>query len=197
MREVKIIVIAGHGGVDKGARGVVWNGNQIWEADMTIAVRNLICEYMGFVLNEYPEIKVKIIKDDDSHSLQGVINWLNSKVAPKQNRIIYDIHFNAFNRIANGAEVIIPDKATELEKKLAQMLQDVNVSVLKIKDRGVKPESKTARKRLAIMRPIGINVLDEICFIDNMEDMEKFFANISVLVQKKARAILDFANKNL
>lgn len=197
MREVKIIVIAGHGGVDKGARGVVWNGNQIWEADMTIAVRNLICEYMGFVLNEYPEIKVKIIKDDDSHTLQGVINWLNSKVAPKQNRIIYDIHFNAFNRIANGAEVIIPDKATELEKKLAQMLQDVNVSVLKIKDRGVKPESKTARKRLAIMRPIGINVLDEICFIDNMEDMEKFFANISVLVQKKARAILDFANKNL
>jgi N-acetylmuramoyl-L-alanine amidase len=191
----EIILIAGHGGSDKGAPGIVYKGHKLWEADLNILVRDTIFKFINFYAIDYPNLKVKTIKDDDSLTLQGVINWLNFGLTPKENRIIFDIHFNAFNGTATGTEVIIPLNPCKEERELASIIQITSVNVMKIRNRGVKTEDKTARKRLAIMRPKGINLLWEVCFIDNKNDVEAFFNNLGELCMRQAKNLLDFASK--
>jgi N-acetylmuramoyl-L-alanine amidase len=192
----EIILIAGHGGGDKGAPGVSYKGHKLFEADLNILVRNTIFDFINFYKNDYPNVKIKTIKDDDSLTLQGVINWLNVGLKSTEDRIIFDIHFNAFNGTATGTEVIIPQAPTNKERELATLIQSTSVSVMKLRNRGVRTEDQTARKRLAIMRPKGINVLWEVCFIDNKSDIEAFFNNLSELCMRQARNILDFVSKN-
>jgi N-acetylmuramoyl-L-alanine amidase len=192
---IEIILIAGHGGKDRGAPGVVYKGHKLWEADLNILVRNAIFDYINFYKSDYPNLKIKTLKDDDSLTLQGVINWLNVGLTPKENRIIFDIHFNAFNGRATGTEVIIPKNPSVKEQQLAAFIQQTSVNVLKIANRGVKTEDKTARKSLAIMRPKGINLLWEVCFIDNKSDVDSFFENISELCMRQAKNILEHCSK--
>jgi N-acetylmuramoyl-L-alanine amidase len=188
----EIILIAGHGGVDKGATGVVYKGKQLHEADLTKLVRDNLYNCIKMYMSDYPKLKVKVLKDDDSLTLQGVINWLNVGLVPTEDRLIFDIHFNAFNKKATGTEVIIPISPSTKETQLAARIQKTSVEVLKLADRKVKTEDKTARKRLAIMRPKGENILWEVCFIDNESDVDSFFRNLSDLCIKQARNILDF-----
>lgn len=191
----KLILIAGHGGSDKGAPGVVYKGHKLWEADLNILVRNTIFDFVNYYAADYPNLKIQTLKDDDSLTLQGVINWLNVGLTPTEDRIIFDIHFNAFNGTATGTETIIPLNPSQKERELATLIQTTSTNVMKIRNRGVKTEDKTARKRLAIMRPKGINVLWEICFIDNKTDVEAFFDNLSELCIRQAKNLLDFASK--
>jgi N-acetylmuramoyl-L-alanine amidase len=188
----EIILIAGHGGIDKGAPGITYKGKKLYEADLTKLVRDNIYRCIKMYLPDYPKLKVRVLKDDDSLSLQGVINWLNLGLVPTEDRLIFDIHFNAFNGKATGTETFIPQNPCMDEKQLSAIIQQTSVDALKIFNRRVKTEDKSARKRLAIMRPKGINILWEVCFIDNEKDIEAFFNNFSELCMKIAKNILDF-----
>jgi hypothetical protein len=59
-----------------------------------------------------------------------------------------------------------------------------------IRSRGVKSEKDTARKTLAIMRPAGINLLPEICFISNRSDVSAYQANKDKVAEVIARHLI-------
>lgn len=176
----KIFISAGHGGIDSGAVG-----NGYIERDLAIELRDL-------VVKELQVLGVVPIVDDNRNALKETLAWLRGKFGSKD--VLFDIHWNAAaSKDAKGSEVIIPDVASQFEKDLAKSLLKVLTDV-GFKDRGVKAENLTARKRLGWMRPSAENVLIEICFISNSTDMKLYQAN-KHNISKKLASILNHYSK--
>jgi N-acetylmuramoyl-L-alanine amidase len=112
----------------------------------------------------------QVMTDNDAHNLAEVIRH----IASNEGDIVCDIHFNAGPEMATGVEVIYPYRSTQEERDLAVLLSDRLSKILGIKNRGAKDETHTARKSLAMMKPKGVNVLIEVCFISNPTDMKLY-----------------------
>lgn len=174
-----IFLIAGHGGTDTGAT----SGNYI-ERDLTIQFRDLVIAELG-------KLGVPTKTDANENALKATLRWLANKFSSKD--ILLDIHWNAGSESASGTEVFIPDAASSFEKL-------IGASILKVftdfgfKNRGVKYESASARKRLGIMRPALENVLVEVCFITSNFDMKLYEANKYGLAKKLALVLRDYSN---
>ena len=133
---------------------------------------------------------IKVITEKNTSKLSEVVSWLKSLVSSKD--FIIDIHFNASaNPKASGAEVLIDDTSTPLEKMFSRELVDTISETLKIKNRGIKLESTTRHKRLAIISDpnIATNVLLEVCFVSNKSDVELYKKNYNLLVNNLANVI--------
>jgi N-acetylmuramoyl-L-alanine amidase len=177
----KLFISAGHGNKNSSDRGANadYEFAKIYEGDLTIQLRNLLVE-------ELKVLGVDAIIDNDRNILKDTLNFIKGKFTP--NCILLDIHWNAFNTKAFGTEVIIPKNPSEKEKKIAKSLLDCLTSI-GLKSRGVKTEDKTARKTLGWMRPVGQNILIEVCFMDNKSDMDIYYKNQRTLVKKLALAL--------
>lgn len=158
-----IFLSAGHHLKDAGA---VANGFK--EADLTIELRGLIAK-------ELDAKGYKYILDDDRETLTQYIN----RIKPGSGSVICDLHFNASsNKTATGVEVLYPDTHKPINKSLATEMSSELSIVIGIRNRGGKPESTSARGRLAILRTkAGISFLPELCFITNEADMCKYNLN--------------------
>lgn len=165
----KIFISAGHTrkGTDSGAVG---NGYK--EGDLAAELRDLIVAELG-------SMNVKPIVDDDKNALQQTINRFRAQLTPTA--ILLDIHFNAATPQAKGVETFIPNQFTPFERELAEELSAVcadiigtNVRTGGMKIPGVKLEKESARGTLAWMRQTGENVLLEVCFISNKDEIEKY-----------------------
>jgi N-acetylmuramoyl-L-alanine amidase len=155
-----IYLIAGHSKIDPGAIGA----GGVKESDLAIELRGLIGA-------ELTKLNQKFVVDNDSDNLRKVISKLNTT----EKDVICDIHFNASsNPTATGAEVIIPDRRTASERMIAGLICSAMALTMNIRSRGVKSEKDTARGSLGIMRPSGINLLLEVCFISNKSDLDLY-----------------------
>lgn len=176
-----IYLLAGH--TPKGINqdpGAVGNGYR--EADLTMELRNLVADKlraMGYQVHE----------DDDTQRLQQVLDSINAY----ESDIVFDIHFNAGG--GTGVECIVPERSTELERELANKVNVMISTMLRLKNRGVKGESETARKRIAVMRENGINCLLETCFIDNKTDITQYQLRKSDVATELALIISEFEDK--
>ena len=150
-----IFLLAGHHLRDSGA---VANGRS--ENKETISLRNLIKSF----------IPTKIVVDDDSDSLATVLQ----KIQTGNGSVVLDLHFNAASSTASGCEVLIGDDAEQNDIDLATDILAALVKNLGIKNRGIKKESETPRKRLGMMRESGAVCLAEVCFISNKNDMAAY-----------------------
>lgn len=178
----KIIISAGHGGTDPGA-----SGNDYIERDLAIELRNLI-------VSELKALGISALSDDDKNALKQTLLWLRGKFTTGD--ILLDIHWNAAgNPDANGSEVIIPQIASSFEKDLAAAILKCFTS-FGYRDRGVKPETETARKSLGWMRPNAENILIEVCFISNLTDMKLYQANKQGIARRVAATLAHFRSKN-
>lgn len=178
----KIIISAGHGGTDPGA-----SGNGFIERDLAIELRNLI-------ISELKALGISAMSDDDKNALKQTLLWLRGKFTTGD--ILLDIHWNAAsNPEANGSEVIIPQIASTFEKDLAAAILKCFTS-FGYRDRGVKPETETARKSLGWMRPNAENILIEVCFISNVTDMKLYQANKNGIARRLAATLAHFRSKN-
>lgn len=176
----KIIISAGHGGIDPGAV----NGKVI-ERDLAIELRSLI-------VTELKALGISALVDDDKNALKQTLAWLRGKFGSKD--ILLDIHWNAASSPeAKGTEVIVPDVSSQFEKDLAKSILKVFTD-LGFRDRGVKHEGATARKRLGWMRPTAENVLLEVCFISNTTDMKLYEANKHT-ISKRLASVLNHYSK--
>lgn len=171
-----IYICAGHTNL-KGSTydpGAIANGYK--ESELTVQLRDLIAE----------KLKAKGAKyktDKDDWNLNQTI--VGAGTAEKD--VVFDIHFNAAIPAATGCETLIADNHTTLEKAYAKLITDKTCEILKIANRKVKFESSTRHKKLGIMRPKGVNMLWEVCFMTNKVDLDKYFKNIDLL----ATAIAD------
>lgn len=153
------------------------------EAKETVALRDLICRELDLLGYKY-------IKDNDSESLSQYL----ARIKPGNASVVLDIHFNAFNGTATGTECVIKDSPSKHEIAFGSDLANTTSATLGIVNRGVKKESQTARKKLAVMRKEGIVGLIEVCFIDNPSDMEKYRANVVALSRKIAQILVKYEN---
>ena len=176
----KVFITAGHGGKDTGAVALGYT-----EAALTIEFRNL-------VISECAKLGVKVQTDKDTNALAETLKWLKGLILP--NSIAIDIHLNAGPRLANGTEIIVPEKCSAFEMSIAKALLNVFVNA-GFRDRGVKSELLTARKRLGWMRPVCENILIEVCFITNRADMVLYSQTKKLLAANVAGVVKQFVNE--
>ena len=176
-----IFLTAGHNDKDPGA---VANGRK--EAEETKILRNGIAK----VLNEKG---VGVWKDLDEWDLNRTISEI--KKLSKPNDIICDIHFNAGSSAASGCEVFVSDNADIVERNIANDLVNNISSLLMIRKRGVKTESQSQHRKLGMMRPVGRNVLIEVCFITSKFDMGQYDSYFGFLCEKIADVLIKYNSK--
>lgn len=181
---MKLYMTAGHqiiNGKGNGAFGV--DG-----FDEAVEARKLVNDVINWMTYSNRVQKSNILTDNDSWSLRAVIDWLKRKVTRECFSI--DFHFNAFsNPRATGTEVLVANDRTQLEFSIARDISFTISKVLKIKNRGVKKESESARKKLGMLSggaSHAINVLVEVCFITNEKDVRAYRIHYWKLVEELA-----------
>lgn len=175
----KIIISAGHGGKDPGAVS-----DKFIERDLAIELRNLI-------VGELKVLGINALVDPDRNALRDTLAWIKGKFGSKD--ILFDIHWNAAgSKEAKGTEVIVPEKASPFEMNISNSILKIFTD-LGFRNRGVKPEGLTARKRLGWMRPAAENILLEVCFITNPTDMKLYQANKLTIAKKMATVLNNYS----
>jgi len=159
------------------------SANGFVEADLSATLRNKVA-------NLLKAAGAKVTVDSDGDSLKAVL----AKTDSSEKDVIFDIHWNAGVAGATGTEVFIPDRHTDFEKKFAKKIVDSIGAIMGLKVRGVKTEAQSARKRLGVMRPLGINMLVEICFLTNKSDMEKYLNNIDIVAKAISNVLIEAEN---
>lgn len=177
-----IAITAGHRGKGTGATGYIDEGKE------TIIFRNLL-------LNKLIEKEIPFIYEGSNDDLKSVIKKMKSSL--NSNDIYVDIHFNSSNnKLISGTEVIIPNKYSKIEKELANKLLEKTCEILKTKNRKVKTEYQTFRKKIAVLSDFDcINILIEICFISNKSDTESYLKNKEKLAEEYSIILEEFYNK--
>ena len=105
---------------------------------------------------------------------------------------LIDLHFNAHgNPQARGTEAIVADDATELELRMASRLAHATADSLEIPLRGIKSESETPHRRLAMLHLTPQSIILEVCFCTSPEDVEAYRNNREKLAAELAWAIAE------
>jgi len=177
----KIFVGAGHSntpGRDMGA-----SGNGYIEGNLTV-------EFRDKLVKELKKLGANVTVDKNDSVFWETINKFKTLV--DTNSIVVDIHFNAAVPAATGTETLIPEVHTKFERELAEKVSTVIGETLNIPLRGrkgVKTEAESHHGRLGWMRLNGENILLEICFITNSNDMISYCEKENELAEKIARVL--------
>lgn len=166
MKERPLFLSAGHStkpGSDNGA-----TGNGVIEGITTAEFRLLL-------FTELKRIGVHAFVDGDHSVLSDTLGWLKRFVT--KDSVAIDIHVDSATPTATGCTVFIPDSSTQFEKDFAAAISDSLSKSLGIRNRGVKPESLSARKKLAWMNVPCENILIELFFLSNKYDVEAYNKN--------------------
>ncbi len=177
----KLFLFAGHGGKDPGAT----SGKHV-ESQLAIELRDLI-------IAELKKINVVASTDANENYLALTLRWLRGKIGERD--VLIDIHWNASaDPKANGTEVIVPEYATGYETSFGFAITRA-MAEIGFKNRGVKPETQTARKKLAIMSVNAENILIEVCFISNASDMLLYEKSKHIIAKRLAYVIREHLYK--
>ncbi|MFV0391308.1 MAG: N-acetylmuramoyl-L-alanine amidase [Paludibacteraceae bacterium] len=171
---LKSFVSAGHHDNDPGAVS-----GELQESELTIEFRDL-------VISELQKLGVVYSKDKDNETLGQYLH----RIKPGAGSVTVEFHFDSSsNKKATGTTAVVSNTASTNTRKFAKELVDTTARVLNIKNRGVIPESKTYRKKLAIMRKAGIVALLEIGFISNDNDVSAYQSGKQELAKEIALII--------
>ena len=206
-----IILTAGHTGAGTGAQCIT---TQFDEGAENIWLRNRIAEILT---NKYGLV---VLVDDDKASLKLLVKELSRDTAcrvlsvnrptnnqstertdarqdtarrvPTSNDFVIDLHFNAHgNPQARGTETIVSDDATELELRMASRLAHATADSLEIPLRGIKSESETPHRRLAMLHLTPQSIILEVCFCTSPEDVEQYRRHRRKIASTIARTIAE------
>ena len=176
-----IYLSAGHNKRLAGADPGATCGN-IKEADLTIELRDLI-------IAELTGLQANFITDKDDETLLAYV----ARIKPGSGSVVCELHFNSSARLATGAEAIIKNEYSHVEKAIAVDISNAIATILGIINRGVKTEAQSHRGRLGILHThAGISVLPEICFINNEIDMKQYHKNKNALARKFAELLIEY-----
>lgn len=111
---------------------------------------------------EQAGIPVYMIRDDDKDS--APVDSRDNRARAQGCTHMLSLHTNAAAPQAMGTETFYRD---ELDRSFAQLVQASALEAMQTRDRGLKTEDQSPRKRLAVMEFQGANALLEIGFISN------------------------------
>jgi len=178
----KLAISAGHSNDPDRDNGA--NHNGFIEGVETVKLRNAL-------VTEFKTAGIIVNVDDDSNVTKETVKLFDQYFG--EHDILIDLHFNAYHdETANGVEVIVPEKYTTMEYAMACDICRVISDSLNIRNRGVKPESQSARGSLAWMRLNAETILVEVCFISNKKDMTRYKANFNKLVKEIVNIISNY-----
>lgn len=183
----KVFTSAGHSNRPGQDRGAVGNG--YIEGDLTVEFRELLNKELRFH-------NIEPISDGNDTVFKDSVVFFKNITSPDS--IVIDIHWNAATPKASGVEVLIPKIHTDFERELAEKISACIGNELGISLRGkkgVKTEAESHHGRLGWMRLTGENILIEVCFITNKNDMKSYQNNKQSLAKKLAKIIHEFASK--
>lgn len=171
----EVYLLAGHSSNDPGAIGA----NDRVESVETIKLRNAVA-------SKLTAMGVQVITDNDRDNLRTVL----SKIDAGHEDTIIDLHFDAVNSSkATGTSAFIPTRSTIQERVLAGEIVSGMSQIMGIKNRGVLEEIESNRGSLGVMRENGKNILVEVCFISNPNDMAAYDLNFDKIVDYLANVI--------
>lgn len=178
-----IFISAGHQpSIKKKDSGAVGNGHI--EGNLTVLMRDKVCK-------ELDKLKMRYIKDSDDETLQQYLN----RIQTGDGSVVIEYHLDAAaNPSAGGCTGIIEEDGDRLDKAFAKELIDTTASILGVQNRGVKPESYTYHKRLALMKENGILCLVELGFITNKSDVDRLMNGMDLLAKRHAEIIVKYEN---
>jgi len=119
------------------------------------------------------------------NSLPDDINELNPD-------FIISFHCNAFNEHASGTETLYYHKS-EKSKKMAKIINDRMVGILRLKDRGIKPKTSEDRGGYLLKNTHAPCVIIEPFFIDNNSDLEIATMKNTIFVDMFVTTIMKIA----
>lgn len=161
------------------------DGKEYKEAELAADLEARVCK----ILNSKG---VKYITDRNDETLGQYI----SRIKPGSGSVVCEIHFNAATPAATGTETLVKTAASTHEWDMAKELSDGTAKILGIANRGVKTESQSQHKRLAILNTgAGISALTEVCFISNRQDMMRYLANVDKIAALYADVLIKYENK--
>ena len=177
-----IAVIAGHRGQGTGAVGI------IDEAVENVEMRNLICE-------ELAQKGTHFVTDSIKDTLNEIVATLRAML--QKYDIALDIHFNSCgDPSVGGTEAIVPNRYTSDEWQIADELVTTTCAILGTKNRGIKTEQQTPHKRLAMLSNYdACNILIEICFVNNKNDIKAYKAHKGELAKAYAEILSKWSRK--
>ena len=115
-----------------------------------------------------------------------------ARCVPTSNDFVIDLHFNAHtNPQARGAEAIVSDDATTLELRIASRLAHATADSLEIPLRGIKSESETPHRRLAMLHLTPQSIILEVCFCTSPEDVDAYRKHRELLAETLAKNIAE------
>lgn len=180
-----IFTVSGHSLNQGGA-----SANGLKEELLTIKDKEILNKHLEFQ-TRYTDLK--IISDDDSDSLQTVINKIKKQA--KKDDLLLDIHYNSASPKATGVEAFVKVGASDTSKRTAERIVEVFSKMMGIPNRGVKLENQSQHNRLGILHATDHAVLLEVGFITNTVEMEKveeyrerlWIAVANILVQERLK----------
>lgn len=177
-----IAVIAGHRGQGTGAVGI------IDEAVENVEMRNLICK-------ELAQKGTHFVTDSIKDTLNEIVSTLRAML--QKYDIALDIHFNSCgDPSVGGTEAIIPNRYTSDEWQIADELVTTTCMILGTKNRGIKTEQQTPHEKLAMLSNYdACNILLEICFVNNKNDIKAYKAHKGELAKAYAEILSKWSRK--
>lgn len=171
-----IALVIGHGPkIDKGAGNKDGTTELAWNTDLALRI--------GCHLKDKAIVKL--------------VNRVVERLQPVEQTnatgadVAIELHCNSFNGIASGTEMIHHPHSSA-GRRLAVLLQEAAVNVLKLPNRGVKPPQGGGRGMRWLAGTIMPAVIVETMFIDNDADLKRANEKKEELAEAYAKALLAF-----
>jgi hypothetical protein len=159
----RIIISAGHGGIENGNRdpGAIVDG--VTEAREMILLRDLIVQNLRS--RSYEALAVP-----DDLSLQQTLDWVNSRASAGD--VALEIHANAFSdTTTRGVAVFYLANNNDRKAQAELLLQTYIRRAPQMPSRGARPDTQTALGNLAFCRQVVIpSLLMEVGLLTNADD---------------------------
>lgn len=175
-----IVISVGHTDSSPGAQAL---GRR--EFDLNLEVATALYEELG-------SRGYNVVLLDPKWTLKETIKWCQEVHSED---LCLEIHHNAFNGKASGAEVF-HKRGDLLGFRLGKHLLESTCKALGLKNRGLKTGTQSARGSLGWLQ-LEHPLLWEVCFMDNQNDLEKTQSLVWSKAFVDALESLDFVLKSV
>ena len=195
MKTRRVFLSAGHSTTPGKDMGAVSRDKKHIEGIKVAEFRALIFQ----ILQDHYNYRASIDSNDSTTS--QTISLFSKYTTPRC--ILIDFHMNAAaDPRAQGVETLVPENASEFELELAQEISEAihHGTSFPLRGnfrgrRGVRSEAESQHKRLSWMRMTGENILVELCFISNPQEMEVWEITKHQVAKRVADVIWKWANR--